>query len=241
MCRHQPSAVTAPALKTVSNTQTNPAEKLPPRSGRPTRRACRPGRACGKFPGGYATRFLSATTARYSLRRSRFERTARAGLSDLAWRPAHTSTEVTTELLDDLSQVVRVVFNNPARFPRDRELRRLRIFQFFGGWRLHAQRLVPNRKEAIELNQKVNSPCSSQLSVRQEHTAHCQSFRLRNGSRRLLRPRSGPKHGEWGAMFKNAEMPFSQSTANRLIAIACNDNVRNEALVPRLPVAWAIL
>jgi hypothetical protein len=48
-------------------------------------------------------------------------------------------------------------------------------------------------------------------------------------------------HGSWTAMFQNGHMPFDKSTANKLIAVANNDNIRNEAHVPRLPVAWGTL
>ena len=42
---------------------------------------------------------------------------------------------------------------------------------FLGGGRFMPNLIGTAPKDAIELNQKVNSPCSSQLSVRQEHTA----------------------------------------------------------------------
>jgi hypothetical protein len=47
-----------------------------------------------------------------------------------------------------------------------------------------------------------------------------------------------PRHQ---AMFRDNLLPFNQRTADRLIAIACSDNVRNETHVSSLPVAWGTL
>ncbi len=42
-------------------------------------------------------------------------------------------------------------------------------------------------------------------------------------------------------MFQNGEMPFNKKTADRLILIATNDNIRDGSRATRLPVHWAIL
>jgi hypothetical protein len=48
-------------------------------------------------------------------------------------------------------------------------------------------------------------------------------------------------HGEWAALFKGNEVPFSQSMANKLMAISGNELLRNSEHVPNLPVAWGTL
>jgi hypothetical protein len=48
-------------------------------------------------------------------------------------------------------------------------------------------------------------------------------------------------HGEWAALFKENEVPFSQSMANKLMAISGNELLRNSEHVPNLPVAWGTL
>src|SRR5277367_4151776 len=71
-----------------------------------------------------------------------------------------TSIEATTEPLDDLQQVVRVLLNNPARFLRARQLGRRLILtrvRFFG--RFHTGTVGADPKGAIELNQS-SSPVS---------------------------------------------------------------------------------
>lgn len=42
-------------------------------------------------------------------------------------------------------------------------------------------------------------------------------------------------------MFQNGELPIGQSMANKLMVIAQNDNVRNDARAQHLPVQWTIL
>ena len=48
------------------------------------------------------------------------------------------------------------------------------------------------------------------------------------------------QHGEWLKMI-NDDLPFDRTTARRLIAIATNNNLRNEAHVPHLPAVWSTL
>jgi len=47
-------------------------------------------------------------------------------------------------------------------------------------------------------------------------------------------------HGEWLIMIKS-ELPFTKTTATRLMQIADNDNLRNDAHVHLLPVQWGTL
>lgn len=49
-------------------------------------------------------------------------------------------------------------------------------------------------------------------------------------------------HGLYMEMIRE-KLPFGQSTANKLVAISCNDNLRdtNSEPVPNLPVHWGIL
>jgi hypothetical protein len=48
------------------------------------------------------------------------------------------------------------------------------------------------------------------------------------------------KHGEWIAMI-NSDLPFTRSTANKLMKIATCDHIRNAEHVPHLPVHWGTL
>lgn len=48
------------------------------------------------------------------------------------------------------------------------------------------------------------------------------------------------KHGEWLVMVRD-ELPFNQSTARKLIAIADNDNLRNRSHENALPAKWTVL
>lgn len=48
------------------------------------------------------------------------------------------------------------------------------------------------------------------------------------------------KRGEWIAMIKS-DLPFSRSTANKLIKIATCDHLRNAEHVPHLPAHWGTL
>src|SRR5260370_39704881 len=62
--------------------------------------------------------------------------------------------EATTELLDDLQQVVHVLFDDPASFLRARQLGQRLVFtrtRFFG--RFHAAMVGREPKGTIELNQ----------------------------------------------------------------------------------------
>jgi hypothetical protein len=44
-------------------------------------------------------------------------------------------------------------------------------------------------------------------------------------------------HGEWLAMIKE-KLPFNQRTAQRLIAVSTNDNLRKATHVSHLPASW---
>jgi hypothetical protein len=48
------------------------------------------------------------------------------------------------------------------------------------------------------------------------------------------------RHGDFVKMVK-ADLPFSRSTANKLMRIAASDHVRNAESIPHLPAHWAIL
>jgi len=48
-------------------------------------------------------------------------------------------------------------------------------------------------------------------------------------------------HGEWGRMFTDGLVPFSQQTANKLMAIAADLVLSNPAHVRSLPPAWGTL
>jgi hypothetical protein len=48
------------------------------------------------------------------------------------------------------------------------------------------------------------------------------------------------RRGEWMAMIKR-DLPFSQSTVNKLIKIAACDHLRNSEHVPSLPAHWGTL
>lgn len=47
-------------------------------------------------------------------------------------------------------------------------------------------------------------------------------------------------HGAWLPMVRE-DLPFSKQTANKLMAIADNDSLRNDAHVRHLPVSWGTL
>lgn len=48
------------------------------------------------------------------------------------------------------------------------------------------------------------------------------------------------RHGEWLLLVKE-KLPFDKGTAQRLIAISNNDNLRNAAHGPHLPASWRTL
>ena len=48
-------------------------------------------------------------------------------------------------------------------------------------------------------------------------------------------------HGEWGEMFRAKRVPFSQSTANKLMAIADHKVLTDSEHVPNLPPSWGTL
>jgi Protein of unknown function (DUF3102) len=48
------------------------------------------------------------------------------------------------------------------------------------------------------------------------------------------------RHGDWANMVK-ADLPFSQSTANKLMKIAACDHLRNSDHGPNLPACWRTL
>jgi hypothetical protein len=48
------------------------------------------------------------------------------------------------------------------------------------------------------------------------------------------------RRGEWLKMVKE-QLPFDASTARRLIVIANDGRLRNQAMSPHLPIAWTIL
>jgi DUF3102 family protein len=48
------------------------------------------------------------------------------------------------------------------------------------------------------------------------------------------------RHGDWARMIK-ADLPFSQSTANKLMKIAACDHLRNSDHGPNLPACWRTL
>jgi Protein of unknown function (DUF3102) len=48
------------------------------------------------------------------------------------------------------------------------------------------------------------------------------------------------RHGDWIKLIKN-DLPFSQSTANKLMKIAACDHLRNSEHVPNLPAHWGTL
>jgi hypothetical protein len=48
------------------------------------------------------------------------------------------------------------------------------------------------------------------------------------------------RHGDWAKLIK-ADLPFSQSTANKLMKIAACDHLRNSDHGPNLPACWRTL
>ena len=48
------------------------------------------------------------------------------------------------------------------------------------------------------------------------------------------------RHGDWAKMIK-ADLPFSQSTANKLMKIAASEHLRNSDHGPNLPACWRTL
>jgi hypothetical protein len=48
-------------------------------------------------------------------------------------------------------------------------------------------------------------------------------------------------HGEWGKIFDNDELPFTQSTAQKLMKIANDPVLSNPEYIPYLPPAWSVL
>jgi hypothetical protein len=48
-------------------------------------------------------------------------------------------------------------------------------------------------------------------------------------------------HGEWGKIFDNGELPFSQRTASMLMKIANDPVLSNSKYISNLPPAWSVL
>lgn len=59
--------------------------------------------------------------------------------------------------------------------------------------------------------------------------------------RLLIQAKRALPHGEWGRMFKDGLVPFSQNTADRLMAIASHAVLSNSAHVQNLPASWGTL
>jgi Protein of unknown function (DUF3102) len=59
--------------------------------------------------------------------------------------------------------------------------------------------------------------------------------------RLLVKAKADLSHGEWGRLFDESLVPFSQNTAGRLMAVADNPVLANSAHVQNLPPSWGTL
>jgi len=59
--------------------------------------------------------------------------------------------------------------------------------------------------------------------------------------RLLSKAKAGLTHGEWGRIFNQKLVPFSQNTAGRLMAIANHPVLANSAQMQNLPPSWGTL
>lgn len=59
--------------------------------------------------------------------------------------------------------------------------------------------------------------------------------------RLLAKAKGDLAHGEWGRLFGDGLVPFSQGTAGRLIAIAAHPVLSDSAHAPNLPQSWMSL
>jgi hypothetical protein len=59
--------------------------------------------------------------------------------------------------------------------------------------------------------------------------------------RLLVKAKADLAHGEWGRLFKEELVPFSQNTAGRLMAVAEHPVLTNSAHAQNLPPSWTSL
>jgi len=59
--------------------------------------------------------------------------------------------------------------------------------------------------------------------------------------RLLIQAKADLAHGEWGRLFDEKLIPFSQQTANKLMAVASHPQMSNPAHVRNLPPSWGTL
>ena len=59
--------------------------------------------------------------------------------------------------------------------------------------------------------------------------------------RLLVQAKADLPHGEWGRLFSEELIPFSQNTAGQLMAISSNRILSNSAHVQNLPPSWGTL
>jgi hypothetical protein len=59
--------------------------------------------------------------------------------------------------------------------------------------------------------------------------------------RLLVKAKGDLEHGEWGRLFEDGLVPFTQNTAQRLMLIAEHPQLSNTAHVQHLPPSWGTL
>jgi hypothetical protein len=78
---------------------------------------------------------------------------------------------------------------------------------------------------------------AEQISARWQDAAQA----IIDVGRLLIEAKAALDHGQWGEMFRAKHVPFSQSTANKLMAIADHKVLTDSEHVPNLPPSWGTL